>query len=184
MAASPPSASAFRVSDLPQKAQTPFTLTPDAPTLRQIAAALGLDGLRKLRLEGHIAPQGKTDWRLDATLGATVTQPCCVTLAPVTTRIDASVTRIYMRDYVEPDTAETEMPEDDTVEPLTSWIDPEAVMIEALSLALPEYPRADDAALGEVVVTEKGKVPLRDADMNPFAALSALKSKLDGDPDD
>jgi uncharacterized metal-binding protein YceD (DUF177 family) len=36
---------------------------------------------------------------------------------------------------------------DDTLEPLGQFIDLAAVMIEELALALPEYPRAEGAAL-------------------------------------
>jgi len=44
-----------------------------------IAEELGLSDLRKLRLQGRVFEDG-TDWVLDAQLGATVVQPCVVTL--------------------------------------------------------------------------------------------------------
>ncbi|MEL7126817.1 MAG: DUF177 domain-containing protein [Pseudomonadota bacterium] len=178
MSGSAPSAHALRVSDLPQNAETAFEIVPDAATLAELAQTLGLDGLRKLRLSGTVSGQGKADWVLQARLGATVVQPCGVTLAPVTTRIDTEVRRLYLRDYEEPEAPEVEMPEDETIEPLARWIDPEAVMIEALSLEIPEFPRASDAAMGEVVATEPGKQALRDADLKPFAGLAALKTQM------
>ena len=61
---------------------------PDAAARGALAEELGLLDLRKLRLSGRITPDGDSGWRLDATLGATVVQPCVVTLQPVTTRID------------------------------------------------------------------------------------------------
>ena len=67
-------------------------------------------------------------------LGATVTQACVVTLAPVITRIEETVTRRYLADMPEPEGEEVEMPEDDSAEPLPVIIDPGAVMIEALAL--------------------------------------------------
>ena len=70
------------------------------------------------------------------------------------------------------------MPEDDTIEPLGRWIDPEAVMLETLTLHIPLYPRSDDVALGEVVVTEPGVAPMRDEDARPFAGLASLKDQL------
>lgn len=183
MSASPPSAQALRVSDLPQNSQTAFEIVPDSAALSGLAKMLGVDALRKLRFSGVVGAQGTSDWRLDGQLGATVVQPCGVTLAPVTTRIDVPVTRLYLSDYVDPDAPEVEMPEDETIEPLGPWIDPEAVMIEALSLAIPEYPRAAGAALGETVLTEPGAQPLRDADLKPFAGLAALRSQLENDSD-
>ncbi|MEO1238284.1 MAG: YceD family protein, partial [Pseudomonadota bacterium] len=135
-------------------------------------------------LEGRMIPEGQSDWRLEAKLGATVVQTCVVTLTPVTTRIDVPVTRRYLA-YMEPvpDAGEIEMPEDDTIEPLPGAIDLHAVLAEALALALPDFPRAPDASLENHTFTEPGKAPLSDADIKPFAALKALRDSQSG-PDD
>ena len=69
------------------------------------------------------------------------------------------------------------MPEDDTIEPLPAIIDVGQVMVESLALALPLYPRAPDAELGEVQVTEAGKTALRDEDLRPFANLAELMKR-------
>jgi uncharacterized metal-binding protein YceD (DUF177 family) len=141
---------------------------------------MGISGVKKLLFEGQLTPNGRGDWRLDATLGATVVQPCVVTLAPVTTRIDEKVTRRFLSRWSEPEAgSETEMPEDDTTEPLGSAIDPAAVMAEALALALPDYPRAEGADLGTAVFTEPGAEPLTDEAAKPFAGLADLKKKLE-----
>jgi len=178
MSGSPPSPSALRVANLSPKAPKPFVIVPDPSALQDLAQDLGVDALRKLRFEGALAAQGKKDWALTGTLGATVVQPCAVTLAPVTTRIETSVERLFVHDLEEPDAPETEMPEDDRVEALGAWIDPEAIMIEALTLEIPQYPRADGAVLGETVVTELGKAALRDVDLKPFSGLAALKTQI------
>ncbi len=185
MPPTPPSATSLRVAGLSQAAPTPFSLRPDAPQLRSIAKALGLDGLRKLSFQGTIQPLGKSDWQLKGALGATVVQPCVVTLEPVVTRIDTDVVRTFLRDYEEnrdPE-AEIEIPEDDTTEPLGVWIDPAAVMLEALTLALPEYPRKADATVEPVRVTEPGKAAMTDEEARPFAGLAALKAQLGEDED-
>jgi uncharacterized metal-binding protein YceD (DUF177 family) len=145
---------------------------------------LGLSGLRKLSFEGRLEPLGDNDWQLKARLGATVVQPCVVTLEPVTTRIDTDVARMFIHGFVDVDAPEAEMPEDDTVEPLGVWIDPAVVMAEALTLVLPEYPRAADAqgsSATTVRITEPGKTPMSDAEARPFAGLAALKQQLEGD---
>ena len=56
------------------------------------------------------------------------------------------------------------------------------VMAEALSLAAPDYPRADGVELESSTFTEPGVAPMTDEDTKPFAALKALKSKL-SDPE-
>jgi len=162
-----------------------FSYAPDRETCAEIAADLDLMDLRKARLEGTISPVGSDDWLLEARLGATVQQACVVTLAPVTTRIEEAVTRRFVHEMpdIPQDEEEVEMPEDDTLEPLGQEISLQAVLRESLSLALPPYPRAEGAELGEAVFAEDGTTPMRDEDAKPFAGLAALKGKLAG-PDD
>ncbi|KKN88230.1 hypothetical protein LCGC14_0250570 [marine sediment metagenome] len=178
MSRTPPSPTALRVAELSQNAQTPFSLRPDADSLRKIAEELDLSALRKLSFEGRIKALGRSDWQLEARLGATVVQPCVVTLEPVQTRIDVNVTRLFVQDYEEPEETEVEMAEDDRTEPLGAWIDPAVVMIEALALEIPEYPRADGAELGQAVYTKPGEAPMTDEDARPFAGLANLKDQL------
>ncbi|WP_238366547.1 YceD family protein [Mesobacterium pallidum] len=171
----------IRTSDLADNRPREIALRPGADRLKAIAAELGLSDLRKLNFAGRLSPAGKRDWQLEAHLGATVVQPCVVSLIPVTTRIEEDVTRRYTRDMPDPgDADEVEMPEDDTLEPLGAEIDIEAAMIEALALALPPYPRADGAALDDATFTEPGKAAMSDDDVKPFAGLAALRDKLDG----
>ena len=174
----PPTATALRVADLPQNAEKPFSLRPDASALKAIAADLDLLGLRKLSFEGALRARGAADWQLDGHLGATVIQPCVATLAPVTTRIDTPVTRVFLREHEEVDAPEAEMPEDDTTERLGKWIDPQEVMIEALVLALPLYPRSEGAGPADMVFAEPGVTPMRDEDARPFAGLAGLRDQL------
>ncbi|MEM6303140.1 MAG: DUF177 domain-containing protein [Pseudomonadota bacterium] len=180
----PPSPSAIRVSDLGANAQHRFALRPDATACIEIAATLGFTGLRKLNFEGLLRPMGRDDWALEAKLGATVVQDCVVTLEPVTTRIDTDVHRVFARDFEDPQEPEAEMPEDDAVQALGAWIDPEAVMIEALSIAAPDFPRKDGAELGQMVYTAPGAKAMTDADARPFAGLAELKTSLEKDDDE
>ena len=143
--------------------------------MQALAEELGLLGLRTLSFSGEIAPTGRRDFMLTGVLGATVVQPCVVTLEPVTTRLDVPVLRTYVAGFAEPEGDEVEMAEDDSVEPLPAVIDPAAVMAEALALALPLYPRKAGAELGEAVYAAPGVVPMTDEAARPFAGLAALK---------
>lgn len=168
---------------LSRGAQTSFTLTPEAPERAALAAELGLQALRKLRFAGRLIPEGRRDWRLEAELGATVVQACVVTADPVTTRIDEKVLRRYLADMPEPEADEVEIPEDDSAEPLPVTLDLADVMAEALALALPIYPRAPGAALGEARFAAPGTEPLTDETARPLSGLSALRDKLAGGHD-
>jgi uncharacterized metal-binding protein YceD (DUF177 family) len=170
----------IRLGELPTRRPTPFRVEPGPAELEAMARALGLSALRKVRLEGELRPHGKGDWDLAARLGATVVQPCVVTLAPVTTRIEEPVERRFRADLpAPPQGAEVEMPEDDALEPLPETLDLSRVLAEALALAIPEYPRAAGAALEEAVFTEPGQAPLTDDAVRPFAGLAGLRDRLD-----
>ncbi|MGC9420110.1 MAG: YceD family protein, partial [Rhodovulum sp.] len=155
-------------------------LVPDGAARDAIAARLGLIALKKLRFEGEFAPEGRCDWRLTGRLGATVVQPCVVTLAPVTTRIDIDVLRSYREEMPPPPAGhEVEMPEDDTEEPLPEVLNLMDVIEEALALALPLYPRAEGAEIAEAIYGPPGAAPMCDEDTRPFAVLARLKGKQD-----
>jgi uncharacterized metal-binding protein YceD (DUF177 family) len=160
----------LRVADLPNRAGIDFQITPDASSRKDLADRLDLLHLRKLTFSGTLRPEGHHDWRLEGVLGATVVQPCVITQDPVTTRIDTPVNRLFLRRMPEIDAHEAEMPEDDTIEPLTPELDLGAVMVESLSIALPDYPRADGARIPDAYSD-----PGTDERPNPFAALAALK---------
>ena len=171
----------LRLSALAKAAATPVLIEPDAATRAAIAAALDLVELRKLRFEGSLSPLGSRDWQLTAHLGASVVQRCGVTLAPVPARLDEDISRRWLADWREPEGEEVEAPDDADAEPLGAEIDLGAVMVEALALALPPYPRAEGASLGAAVFAEPGTEAMTDEAARPFAGLAALRGTLKGD---
>lgn len=177
MAETPSFSHPLRPAELAGRKPTRFRLAPDAGARDRIAAALGLSALPELAFIGELAPQGRRDWLLTAKLTAKVVQPCIITLAPVTTKINEAVTRRYLADMPEPEGEEVEMPEDDSVEPLPAVIDLGTVLTEALALSLPLYPRAEGAELGSAQFAEPGAEPLTEETRRPFAGLADLMKK-------
>lgn len=167
----------LRVASLAARKPTRFDLVPGPADLALLAEELGLAGLRKLRFRGALRPAGRNDWLLEADLGATVVQSCIATLAPVTTRIEERVTRRYVAGLEPPTAEEVEMPEDDSEEPLPEVIDPGAVMVEALTLSLPLYPRAGEPDETAAAVAPPGVEPLGDSARRPFAGLADLLAR-------
>jgi uncharacterized metal-binding protein YceD (DUF177 family) len=152
-----------------------FALAPDDPTRAAIARAVGAKAVERLAFDGTLAPHGRGDVTLEGRLVARVRQACVVTLAPVVTEIDVPVERHFLARWEEPGPGEVEMPEDDRLDPLPEVIDLGAVMVEALALAMPDYPRAPGAGLGQAAFAPPGVAPMSDADIRPFAALKALR---------
>lgn len=178
----------LRLAGRPANAPTDISYRPDRTLVDGIRDDLDLRALSKPSLSARLTPSGRDGWDLTGRFGASVTQPCAVTGVPVKTRIDGTFQRRYRRNIDEPDPgSETEMPEDDTLEPLAATVDLGAILAEEIALALPLFPRAPDAELGEAVFTEPGKAPMKDEDTRPFAGLAGLRSKLhqeNGNEDD
>lgn len=164
----------FRVASISGRTTTHVKFRPSGPERAAIAASMGLIDLPALAFDGEIRPLGKRDLILTGRLTARAVQACVVSLDPVPCTLDEAVTRKFIEDWQEPDADEVEIPEDDTTEPLPEVIDAVLVVIEALALALPLYPRAAGAELGEAVFAEPGAAPLREADLKPFAALAKM----------
>lgn len=172
------------IANLARQRHDKINLRPGDADLLRIARALGLVDLRKLALIGELRPVGRRDWQLSAHLGATIVQSCVVSLAPVTTRIEEDVQRIWCADMVETSEAgsEEEMPEDTSQEPLGREIDLGRVLVEALGLALPIYPRAEGATLTQGQFAAPGLTPMQDQDALPFAGLAGLRDSLQDAP--
>lgn len=157
-----------------------FDISPTASEATALARLLGAQAVRKLRFAGRLTPLAAGGWRLEAELGATVVQTCVVTLEPVSTRIDQPVRRSFLpQAAVQAAELVLDPDEDDEVEPLGERIDLGLIATEALALALPAYPRKAGVAFGgpaSVGHADDTDDPTR----KPFAALAALRGKLDG----
>lgn len=157
-----------------------FDIAPDPAEIAALARLMELTALRKMRLTGRLMPVDAEGWQFEGKLGATVVQPCVVTLEPVTTRIDQPVRRRYLpvsgAAAGAGDSGEVGIDEDDEIEPLAERIDLGLLATEALALALPAYPRKEGATLRGADADEAAE----DDVVKPFAALSALRDKLGG----
>ncbi|QFQ87233.1 DUF177 domain-containing protein [Paracoccus kondratievae] len=168
MTTSPAPQSRFRVAHLNPRQPTEFALAPDSTTRDALADELGINALPRLRFSGSIRAIANDSWEVTGTLSARVVQPCVVTLAPVATNLQEEVHRLFSPHVDSPEGEEVEMPDED-VEPLGQFIDVEAIMVEALTLALPLYPRARGAALDAPEPKEEKEEPRK-----PFAGLADL----------
>ncbi|WP_134679718.1 YceD family protein [Paracoccus ravus] len=167
MTQTPRSHNRYRVAQLNPRQATPFELAPDAAARAAIATELGISALPALRFRGEIRPAQSDAWEVTGKLTAKVVQPCVVTLAPVKTSLAEDVHRLLSPHAGTHEADEVEMG-DDELDALGQFIDVEAMMIEALSLALPLYPRAEGAELDapEDAPEEEGR--------KPFAGLADL----------
>ncbi len=158
----------------------PYSFSEVADTAESVSIATHLEALsvKKLRFDGILEPVGKRDWRLRGNLGATVSQPCVVTLEPVTTRIDTDVNRLYSASAAPvPDGAELGPEDDINIEPLPAALDLGEIAVEEIALALPAYPKRPEAELPNAATDPADPGP--ETRENPFAALAALRDKME-----
>ncbi len=167
------------MAKMPKNGSRSFDLLFDDSMLETAMQALDLLDLRKARIKGTLSPEGHKNWRFVGEVGATVTQECVVTLQPVKTRLDIPVSRLFLGDWQEPEADSiTEMTLDENSDPLGHEINLENIALEAIALALPDFPRAPDATLEKQAFAAPGVTPMSDEDAKPFAGLAALKDKM------
>ena len=169
----------FRVATLSPRKPTRFDIVASPAQRSALAQELGLSRVDSLTFKGEIQPKGKHDYVIVADLNARIVQPCSISLQPVKTDISEAVQRTFLADFVVPEGDELELTGDETIDPLPEVIDAGLVATEALVLAIPLYPRAPGAELGDASFAEPGVKPLDDADLKPFAGLAGLKAQLE-----
>jgi len=164
---------------LPRRAALDIDERADETECARVAGLLDLLFLSKFRIRGTLSPSGDEGWRFDGTMGATVTQPCVVTLAPVKTRIDVTIARNYLPSTSESEAlAEIEVDPEalEEVDPLPEVLDIGLLAIEELALAIPAYPHAPGVEATALIM--RTDEPDDEPPRKPFAALAALREKM------
>lgn len=172
-----PLSNTVQLSDLTIGETLSVQVVPGREDLVALAKYLDIIAVSKLRLDASLILHRDGSVDLSGRLGASVTQPCVISLAPVKTRIDEPVERRYVPHLSAPDDDHQMADDEDIVEPLSNPIDLGAVLVEHLALALPPFPRAENASLSARQFTEPGQTPMSDDDAKPFAGLAELLDK-------
>lgn len=172
------------VASLKRNKPTRFSYQADLTARQDIAKILGLLDLSMLHLKGEVVPSGKSDFTLQATLDAKAAQPCDLTLAPVVFEYSGPVLRRYLAHWEDSTNDSTAIVDDDTIDPLPNIIDIRELAIEALSLALPLYPRSSQAQQTHPSYKSARQNEQLNANTtqeertNPFSALADLKDQI------
>ena len=147
----------------------------DEPERAALAARFDLLALERLegrfaiaRQAGGVVVTGEVD--------ADVRQSCVVSGEPVATRIREAVDLRFVREAAPDEADEIELAGQDldTLPLEGESIDLGEIAAETMALALPPFPRADDAALAEArrsLLSEEEAARLSAAANNPFAKL-------------
>ena len=152
----------------------------DAINNSKIAKQLDLLSVEKIDFRGKISAHGKKKWLLSGKLGATALQQCVVTLEAVKCRVDEKIKRIYIPVEEIPslekdDGRDVELELDENLEPLTNSLDLSTIALEVLALALPDYPRSNNAEYVTRSIGIDDQIVEEENSQNPFAILNTLK---------
>jgi uncharacterized metal-binding protein YceD (DUF177 family) len=147
-------------------------LEPDADMRKRIARALDLQGLEDFVVDVEVKPTPLTsEWTLKGRVTAHAVQTCGLTLEPLPVDVDRRFSiQLVETKPQETDEIEVTMDEDDADVIEDGKIDLGHYAVEQLVLSLDPFPRK----LGAEFVQ-----PEEPAEISPFAALKALKSKDD-----
>ena len=174
----------LKVSSLNNTVDYEFEEVPSENETNKMATLFDVVSIRKMRFTGAISPFDDDGWLLEGKLGVTVSQNCVVTLERVRTRLELDIRRIFTP-MATPDENEITLDasHNDELEPLGREIDLGLVAMEALALAIPEYPRIEGAELPESSFSPPDASDIEEEAPKAFAGLAALKEKL-SNPDE
>ncbi len=165
------------IAGLRRDAETAFRIAPEPDELAELAHYLDVDRIDRLSLAGFISATENGGWRVRGRLVAKLEQACVVSLAPVRTRRDAEIERLYLpADVIAPE-REVQISHDDhdAPDPFTDNIDPAQFAVESLALMIDPYPRTEGAEPDRRIFAAPGITPLSDEARLPFAGLVVLK---------
>lgn len=165
------------VAGLRRDGETPLRIAAEPDELAELARYLGVNRIDRLTLAGFISPAGDDGWRVRGRLVAKLEQACVVSLAPLRSRHDAEIERLYLPEdrLIAELEVQVSHDEQDAPDPFTDSIDPAQFAVESLVLMIDPYPRAEGAELGRRSFAAPGVTPLSDEASLPFASLAALK---------
>jgi uncharacterized metal-binding protein YceD (DUF177 family) len=160
-----------RLSHIASVAEIPATgrhvrLTADTAERDALAREFGLIGLPALSAELHLVPVGRDGLHVTGHVRGKVVQACVVTLEPVETTIDEPVDISFAPAQTRHPAGSTDADsEADPPEELVDGkVDLGGLVIEHLSIGIPDYPRKPGAEFGG---------PTGEPRQTPFADLGA-----------
>ena len=161
---------------LRQKRKFRFYHTSSNQELSDLSKFLEVEALKTFSFKGHFIESNENDYLLEASFKATVIQLCVVTLRPVKTNIDHKFNRLFS--IVKQRTRAKRLSiTHDAIdqEQILNDVNIGDIMLEALTLEIPLYPKIKGVNFEGLTVTDAGSKPLEPVLNNPFSSLKKMK---------
>tara|TARA_B100000965_G_C19225712_1_gene597861 strand:- start:76 stop:630 length:555 start_codon:yes stop_codon:yes gene_type:complete len=153
-----------------------FQYTSNLKALTELTRILKIEELKAFSFQGQIFQLNEHDYTLRASFDATVVQLCIISLNPIKTKISNKINQSYI-DQENSQKTKYLLIDHDSIEKeqFKSEINVGDIMLEALSLEIPLYPRKKNAKFEGITVTDSEIKPLDRTTNNPFLSLKELK---------
>ncbi len=144
--------------------------------LLQLTKILNIEELQSFSYKGQFIRSSKTDYILHSSFKAKLVQLCVVTLRPIKTKIHHKFERLF--------SAVKQIPEHknlcfnyDAIEKelISNELNIGDIMLEALTLEIPLYPKIQGVNFKGLTITKAGMKPLEVISNNPFSSLKKLR---------
>jgi len=134
--------------------------------------------ISRFSFSGNILQTSSKKYKLSSTLKGSLIQKCVITSNPVKTILDTTIKRYYIsaKSNCVPFDTESNVAFSE-LEFIENELDIGDIIIEALALAIPDYPKKQNVKFNGVTITENGLEPLDKIVNNPFSSLEKLKNK-------
>lgn len=158
-----------RLADIDAKEKT-YRINATESDCRELAARLRIPSLADVAANLVLKRAGKHQVKLSGTLSFTAVQDCVVTLEPVESAIDTEFEIVFSEE--EQEAAEDTVMPDLALEPVENGeIDLGEVVAQQISIALPDYPRAEGVVFDGHIEAPEALLPPEQRTSRPFATL-------------
>ena len=153
-----------------------FQYTSNLKELTELTRILKIEELKAFSFHGQFFQLNENDYMLRASFNATLVQLCIISLNPIRTKISNKINQSYSDEDNNQKTNHLLIDHDSIEkEQIKSEINVGDIMLEALSLEIPLYPKKKNAKFEGITVTESEIKPLDQTLNNPFLSLKKLK---------
>ena len=143
-----------------------------------LQAFLRVEELLNFSFKGWLVQSKRNNYNLQASFKATVVQNCVITSKPVKTKIENTIKRYYADENKENSGENLAINLNSReIEPIHRQLDISAVIVEALCLRIPDYPRKKNVKFEGVTITGNGLKPIEKTLSSPFSILKDYPTK-------
>ena len=146
--------------------------------LVELQKILPIEKLLYFSFKGNLIQPKNKNYDLFASFKAIIIQNCVITWKPIKTIITNNIERCYKEEKISHTTEDIPFDLGSTdIESIQKELNIGDVILEALCLEIPDYPKKKNAQFKSLTITEFGMEPLDQSPNNPFSILKDISKK-------